>query len=406
MAPKGLGKRLIFFCRAGIDNRPPPVQSFEIPLNGKKIRMRLFFIFFLIACFSAARANDGSFYATGNTLIPLKETTIQLKKEILSLERRGDWMQVDIYFEFFNPGPEKELTVGFVTPPASGDVTDEEAGHPQVKDFMVMTGDRILPFKIAKMSESGFKVSDKLAVGWDFVYYFAVRFGKGITVVRHSYLYRGGSSVEAAAEFYYRLTTGTSWAGGVIGDFELNINMGDDSFFAIPASFNNTDVQWTMVGAGRIGQVMNFYPYEHNEHKLRMAYIRRGRIQFRQTNFKPARDLTLFFLQLNNEINLWVAKKEKNDFLDLHTLLFEEHSDSVIRSLSDFQLRLYRNLNYARAGYAFKDDSLTKAFLKYNWYIPDPAIKPEQAPDIYIPKEIMRKIVEEEGRRKESGVSR
>jgi len=63
-------------------------------------------------------------------------------------------------------------------------------------------------------------------------------------------------------------------------------------------------------------------------------------------------------------------------------------------------LRLYRNLNYARAGYAFKDETLQKAFSKYNWYIPDPAIKPEHAPEYYIPKDIMKKLVEEEGRRK------
>ncbi|MBN8688506.1 MAG: hypothetical protein J0M10_15910 [Chitinophagales bacterium] len=58
----------------------------------------------LLATYSGALANDGSFYAAGNTLIPLKETIIQMKKEILSLDRKGDWMQVDIYFEFFNPG--------------------------------------------------------------------------------------------------------------------------------------------------------------------------------------------------------------------------------------------------------------------------------------------------------------
>jgi hypothetical protein len=196
-------------------------------------------LFLLLAADYSCIANDGSFYALGNTLIPLKESTVQLKKEILSLERRGNWMQVDIYFEFFNPGPEKELTVGFVTPPAVGDVKDEEAEHPQVKDFMVMAGNRILPFKIAKMNESGFKVTDKLADGYDFVYYFTIRFAKGITVIRHSYLYRGGVSVEAMADFDYRLTTGTSWAGGVIGDFELNISMGDNSYFAIPVGFNN-----------------------------------------------------------------------------------------------------------------------------------------------------------------------
>jgi hypothetical protein len=52
-------------------------------------------------------------------------------------------------------------------------------------------------------------------------------------------------------------------------------------------------------------------------------------------------------------------------------------------------------------GYDFKDESLKKAFSRSNWYIPDPAIKPEKAPDTYIPKEIMKKIQEEENRRKQ-----
>jgi len=172
-----------------------------------------------------AHADDGVFYATGNTLIPLKETTIRLKKEILNLERNDNWLQVDIYFEFFNPGDEKELTVGFVTPPAQGDITEEEAKHPQIEDFMVMAGDRLLPYKIARMQETGFKVASKIADGYDFVYYFTIKFGKGITVIRHSYLYKGSGSVDINQGFEYRLTTGTTWANSAIDDFELNIDM-------------------------------------------------------------------------------------------------------------------------------------------------------------------------------------
>jgi hypothetical protein len=96
-----------------------------------------------------------------------------------------------------------------------------------------------------------------------------------------------------------------------------------------------------------------------------------------------------------------VDGKEKNDFADIREMLWEEFTDSVIHNLTDFQLRLYRNLNFARIGYDFNDEALKKAFSRYNWYIPDPAIKPEQAPDTYIPKEIMKKIQEEENRRKQ-----
>lgn len=367
--------------------------------------MRKFTVFFILLTLTVSSfANDGSFYATGNTLIPLKETTIQMKKEILSLERRGDWMQVDIYFEFFNPGAEKELTVGFVTPPAYGDITEAEETHPQIKDFMVMAGNLILPYKVTKMESSGFRVSDKLANGFDFVYYFTIRFAKGITVIRHSYLYRGGASVEASAEFMYRLTTGTTWAGAAIGDFEMNINMGDDSYFAVPDAFTKTPADWTVVGVGRMGgkQVFNPYGDEDGGHNLRMVMLRRGKLQLRARDFKPVKDLSLVVFQMHNEISLWMDPKEKNELAGLHELKWEEQTDSLIRALSDFQLRLYRNLNYARAGYAFKDEALTKAFAKYNWYIPDPSIKPEQAADYYINKELMQKLIEEEKRRQSS----
>ena len=54
------------------------------------------------------------------------------------------------------------------------------------------------------MESTGFKVNSKIAEGYDFVYYFTIKFTKGVTVVRHSYLYKGGGSVEAKQDFDYR----------------------------------------------------------------------------------------------------------------------------------------------------------------------------------------------------------
>jgi len=350
----------------------------------------------------SAAANDGVFYATGNTLVPLKETQVRLKKEILNLTRKGDWMQVDIYFEFLNPGPDKELTVGFVTPPADGDVSEAEAAHPQVKDFMVMAGDQLLPYKIAKLEQTGFKVDTKIASGYDFVYYFTVRFAKGVTVIRHSYVYRGGGSVEAAHDFDYRLTTGTTWANSAIDDFELNIDMGDDSYFSVPASFTNSaPAAWQAAGIGRISKTSFAVPYiAEGADKLRMVYMRRGKLQLRATAFKPVKDLTLSFWNLHNEVNLWCDDKAVNDFADIMQFVWGDSVTTYIAGLSDAQLRLYRNLNYARAGYEFKDEALRKTFSKYNWYIADPAVKIDNTPDYYITKEIMKLILEEEKKRR------
>ncbi|MCX6316561.1 MAG: YARHG domain-containing protein [Bacteroidetes bacterium] len=361
---------------------------------------KLLFIL-LLTGLQPALANDGVFYATGNTLVPLKETTIRLKKEILNLERKGDWMQVDIYFEFFNPGPEKELTVGFVTPPAEGDVTDEEAKHPQVTDFMVMVNDALLPYKIAKLEQTGFKVDAKIASGYDFVYYFNIRFAKGITVIRHSYIYKGGGSVEAAKDFDYRLTTGATWANSGIDDFELNIDMGDDSYFSVPAGFNATPAPWQVAGIGRISKTSAPVPYmAESTDLLKMVYLRKGKLQLRATNFKPAKDLSITFWNLHNEVNLWCDKNTKNDFKDIMEFTWGDSIQTTLGQMTDAELRLYRNLNFARKGYDFKDETLKKAFSKYNWYIPDPNAKTDNTPDYYITPETMKLILEEEKRRR------
>lgn len=363
--------------------------------------MRRFILIMLVLSLKQVSANDGVFYAMGNTLVPLKETTIRLKKEILNLDRKGDWMQVNIYFEFFNPGNERELTVGFVTPPAVGDVSDEEARHPFIKDFMVMVGDKLLPYKIAKMEETGFKASSKVSEGYDFVYHFTVKFAKGITVIRHSYLYKGGGSVEAKQDFDYRLTTGTTWANSAIEDFELNIDMGDDSYFSVPASFSTALASWQIAGIGKLSKMNFSLPYmAEDKDRLKMVYLRRGKLQLRATAFKPVQDLTINFWNLHNEINLWCDNKEQNDFVGMMDMIWGDSMEASVSRLTDAQLRLYRNLNYARMGYDFKDEGLKKVFSKYNWYIPDPLLKPENVPDYYVTKELQQLIIAEEKRRK------
>lgn len=363
--------------------------------------MRKLVFFLFVLCFQNAKADDGVFYATGNTLIPLKETTIRLKKEILNLERKGEWMQVDIYFEFFNPGPEKELTVGFVTPPAEGDVSDEEAKHPFIKDFMVMVDDQLLSYNIVRMKETGFKVNTKIADGYDFVYHFKIKFAKGITVIRHSYLYKGGGSVEAKQDFDYRLTTGTTWANSGIDDFEMNIDMGGDSYFSVPSAFGVAPAPWQLAGIGRISNNLFAVPYfAEDDSKLKMVYLRKGSLQLRAANFKPTEDLSVVFWNLHNEVNLWCDKGIKNDFAGMMDLMWGDSTETAVSKLSDAQLRLYRNLNFARKGYDFKDESLKKSFSKYNWYIPDQAVKPDNTPDYYVSKDLLKLISAEEKRRK------
>ncbi len=62
-------------------------------------------IIVIFCCLSVlfATANDGVFYAAGNQLIPITETDISVRKEVLTLNRVGDHLEVTVYYEFFNP---------------------------------------------------------------------------------------------------------------------------------------------------------------------------------------------------------------------------------------------------------------------------------------------------------------
>jgi len=85
-------------------------------------------------------ANDGAFFAKGNQLIPINETDITVKKEILTLKKiRNQFIEVTVYYEFFNPKEDKKITVGFEAFSPNGDVdgAPKNGKHPYMRDFTV-----------------------------------------------------------------------------------------------------------------------------------------------------------------------------------------------------------------------------------------------------------------------------
>jgi hypothetical protein len=117
-------------------------------------------------------------------------------------------------------------------------------------------------------------------------------------------------------------------------------------------------------------------------------------------NFKPVEDLSINFWHLHNEVNLWCDKTVKNEFANFMDFIWGDSVEAAVAKMTNTELRLYRNLNYARMGYDFKDEALKKVFSKYNWYIPDPALKLENVKDYYVSKELMELITAEEKKRK------
>ena len=119
---------------------------------------------FLILCLSIffgsfLSANDGSYYVSGNQLIPIVETDISVKKEILKITRKNkQQVEVSVYYEFYNPGTPKSIIVGFEAFSPGGDVNPEPKNgqHPNIYDFTVSMNDKALPYKVVIVKDSAY----------------------------------------------------------------------------------------------------------------------------------------------------------------------------------------------------------------------------------------------------------
>lgn len=363
--------------------------------------MKHWLVTLLLFCgFLPLLANDGVFYARGNTLIPVRETVVRMDKEVLTLVRMGDAVQVTVDFEFFNPGPEKTETVGFVTPPAMGDISEDMADHPQIRDFTVMVNGVNIPYKIFRAEGSGFQLQEDVAAGDDFIYHFPTTFKTGLNRVKHTYSFQASTGVDLTWGIDYRLTTGTMWAGGKIGDFTLQIGMEEGDYFMVPYSFQQDGqaADWRLLEkGGRLGKDKKIIFGE----ECRTVRLCEGKLTFLAQDFRPELDLQVKIYPAFDAVYHWLDNGSDNEFIDLGMLLppMELRAEDLA-SLADYKLRLLRNLHYAWYGYVFKDQALNTYFSAYNWYVRNPSLKMNQIPLSAADQARIAAIVAEEKRRK------
>lgn len=345
-------------------------------------------------------ANDGVFYAEGNTLIPLQETQIELKKEILKFYVVDhNFAKVDVYFEFYNPANTKTVTVGFVTPPADGDVTEEEAEKPFISNFTANVNGKILPYKIKRLKETTFNLEtkeDESPKDDYFVYHFPVTFKKGLNIIRHTYRYRGGESVELDRDFDYQITTGKTWANKQIDDFELQIHL-DNGIFAVPARFIKPNIDpalgmdkeladWKIVGDGAMESTSRKWFNVDASQYVRMVHLNRGWLSFKAKNFKPDYDIS--FGEYNwaaGWASVWCDFGQEcveGDSLEKITRYFnlQPYADFESIDFDEFtakDFKYLRNYFYAVRGLDFKDEQLRKFYSQFFWYKPDKNLKIE-----------------------------
>lgn len=364
----------------------------------------------IVCCFTAlfTLANDGAFYAAGNQLIPIMETDIQVKKEVLTITRVGNHLEVTVYYEFFNPVGEKQLLVGFEAASPYNSPLDPLTTfplHPHIHNFKVTMNGESLPFEVSHVEleryENGNTVRnpyyrDGHMLSWtrkqiedtlakseypedfpvDYVYHFKATFRPGLNIIQHTYEFDNSSSVEDEFYFPYILTAANRWANHQIDDFSLIINPGEHvSIHVLPEFFDSLE-EWNILGTGKVTIDSVWVIAEGKQAPV--FHIQEGGISFHKNNFHPAGELYIHNHRIWSYLWGWDNEDENSAPALIETLkeqyhpLYFPNDDSDFSSLTTDQRRILKNLPFAYRGYIFKNKELQDFFKSTAWYTPNP----------------------------------
>lgn len=290
----------------------------------------LFVLLFLCHAYSTL-ANDGAYMGSGNHLIPISETDISVKKEILTITLVGNKAVVDVYYEMYNPGKEKKVIVGFEAPSPGEDANDElkDNGHPYISDFTISVNDKKSDYTInyfikddpsykRSMSLKEFKkyMENNRESQYVLSYVFSANFVNGINIIKHTYTYEMSNSVYLKYSFDYILTAANRWANNRIDDFTLNINAGNESYIAILPTFFSKTNGWSIIGKG----IMKYGPNpdintQEDYKKSLWFFVDDGFIQFKKKKFHPKGELDFCNPNDNGDDSEILEWAEKQMFL-------------------------------------------------------------------------------------------
>lgn len=338
-------------------------------------------VFTLLAFCS--QANDGAYKGSGGNLIPISDSTISVTKEILKFTRMDDhFVEVDVYYEFYNDGEAKEMIIGFeaMSPYGDASIYPRNGHHPYISDFSVNVNEENLPFKVAVVDDSFYfengyvngisnsRISelteDTDYADFFYVYHFTCKMKRGLNIVKHSYKQELSNSVIADYSIDYVLTAANRWKGKVIRDFTLQLDLGAYKRYSILNTFFQSMDNWThSPNTILLHKMAESYtsPYEY------MTVISDdGLVTFRQENFRPSGELHV------------ASFRSYGMFFDpsLHNL---PNSLSLVKLLPqtkiDFGRTILRNYPFALRGYVFKDKKLQSYFAKQDWYVENESYK-------------------------------
>ncbi len=364
-------------------------------------------IAFLVCHPFFAFSNDGAYTMSGNHLIPINDKSISIKKEHLSikriLEKKGDYFEdyyeVNVYYEFFNPNAPKKLIVGFEAQSPSGGVgiAPVNRGHPYMSDFTVMMNGDVLDHDIAYVADSTYynagvvrsvslesflnniAENDEMFSDFYYVYHFNAFFKTGVNAIHHTYRFTPSSSNVQYSVFDYVLTSINSWGDGKVGDFTMVIDAGDFASFGIDQSFFNSSADWFVSGIGNVQSTNSRADDNTTNRGWLSVNIRSGVLVFNRTNFRPQGELQLVVLPYSiGDLGSEYYSFGDSDESEISLLPFSPEFDvHLSQPRNDFELKLLRNLPYARRGYVFKTPELRAFYEKMEWYIPNPNYVPD-----------------------------
>ena len=361
----------------------------------KKLIILLYVILFNITCW----ANDGVYYTSGNQLIPITETEIAVKKEILDVTKQGDKMLVHVYYEFYNPGEEKTLLVGFEAMPPSGawEMSEEAykklTDHPYIQNFTVQINGQPLKYQVSHVEnkdnyfqngkfkeltkqqelEMGREMDFSEYIPFLFVYHFNATFKKGLNIVEHTYTFDKSMYVEVEYTLDYVLTAANRWANHQIDDFTLNLDMGDRTSFDIQATFFKGEGGWTINGLGRKNMAKQY------DNQLLRCHIQQGSVTFHKKNFHPEGELSLaqtFYFELEDngmdDCEYYFNRTFKKAYPTTYRMTYFNLEDTDCKPLSAEMKKIIRNLPFAMRGYVFKTKAIQDYYESTDWYVPNP----------------------------------
>ncbi len=360
-------------------------------IKNKIIHYSIFLLFLLIGTY--LRANDGAYFASGNHLIPIEENSIRVKKEILDIVRKGEFIYVKVDYTFYNPRKAKRLLVGFEAPSPDGDVdgTPVDGGHPYIHDFKVIMNGKRLKYKKAIVTEENYFKNGKIEAKtfseviddefnenfpeFYYVYYFNAYFKKGKNKITHTYKFNTSGGIAYDYNFDYILTSVNRWANKQVDDFTLNINMGDSTQFDIQNTFCESK-DWNVENGRRIDNYKGLA-----EGNSTGFVINTGGISFKKKNFSPNGDL---FLESLNDFVLPDCTFFDSEKCRLRSDIqkFDTTFNVPIKSVDEKSFRILKNLPFAQKGYIFKTKFIQDYYLRQIWYCPNPYYKIQELSDV------------------------